>query len=546
MNYSKIKTIPDFFYECTARYSKRDSLSFSDETPLTYKDVFNRVTFLSNKLKQDGLKTGDKVAILSENSPSWVIAYFSISCAGGVIVPILPDFHQKEVVNILEHAEVSRIYISKKHLPKIKDVENKYKVMILEEIFQNEDFSSIKDEPLEERETSAKPEDLALIIYTSGTTGSSKGVMLSHRNIISNVFGSKHIPPLRHYDRALSVLPLAHTYEGTLGLYVPFLRGTTIFYLKKPPSTSVLLPALKKIRPGMMLTVPLLMEKIYTGIKTTKIQKSRLLSSMYKKGFTRFIANRLIGISLKKTFGGKLRFYGIGGAPLSEETEIFLKQAKFPYAIGYGLTETSPLLAGDNAKNTKFRSTGRFLSEVEHKLDLTKGKDGNGEILVRGPNIMMGYYKDPEKTKEVLSEDGWFRTGDLGVVKNGYLTIKGRIKNMILSANGENIYPENIENLINKEAFVEECLVFHDEETKTLVAKIHLNYDNFNEHIKNLPKSAGVFQEDISNYLQEIKERINSELGRFSRVNEVMEQKEPFIKTPTLKIKRFLHSKRKE
>ncbi len=546
MDYSRIKTIPDLFYECTARYSKRDSLSFSDETPLTYQDVYNRVTLLSKKLRDEGFEPGNKAAILSENSPSWVLSYFSITCSGGVIVPILPDFQQKEVENILTHAEISCIFVSRKQLPKLKNVENKYKVFIIDELFQGIDFSNLTPASDLHSEISVSRDDLACIIYTSGTTGSSKGVMLSHKNIISNVLGSRHIPPLRNHDRALSVLPLAHTYEGTLGLYVPFLRGCTIFYIKKPPSTSVLLPALKKIKPGMILTVPLLMEKIYTGIKTTKIQKSSLLSSMYNGKFTRLLANRLIGISLKKTFGGRLRFYGIGGAPLSEETEIFLRQAKFPYAIGYGLSETAPLLAGDNARNTRFRATGRFLKEVEHKIDFSKGKEGNGEIMVRGPNIMMGYYKDPEKTAEVLSEDGWFRTGDLGVVEDGYLTIKGRVKNMILGANGENIYPENIENLINKEAFVEECLVFHDEETETLVAKIHINYDNFNENLKNLPKNAEVIQEDISQYLSDIKEKINRELGKFSRVHEVMEQKEPFIKTPTLKIKRFLHSKRRD
>jgi len=215
-----------------------------------------------------------------------------------------------------------------------------------------------------------------------------------------------------------------------------------------------------------------------------------------------------------------------------------------PYAIGYGLTETAPLLAGDNAKNTRFRSTGHFLENVEHKLDNSKGKEGNGEILVKGPNIMMGYYKEPEKTAEVLSEDGWFRTGDLGAVENGYLTIKGRVKNMILGANGENIYPENIENLINMEDFVEESVVYHDEESKTIVAKIHINYDRFNEHIMNLRKNADVLQEDITQYLHEVKDSINKQMSKFSKIQEVVEQKEPFIKTPTLKIKRFLYSKK--
>ncbi|MBI9104640.1 MAG: AMP-binding protein [Spirochaetales bacterium] len=545
MDLSSIKTIPDLFYQAAARYSKRDSLSYSDETPFTYRQVYDRVTFLSEKLKNENFGKGSKAAILSENSPLWGMVYFGISSSGGVMVPILPDFNKADVENILSHAEVTHIFTSRKQRDKLIDVESRYQINTIEDLF-NDVPASLDDSPLPDMShPETKAEELACLIYTSGTTGSSKGVMLSHENIIQNVLHCKHIPPLRNYDRALSVLPLAHTYECTLGLLVPVLRGATIFYLKKPPSTSVLLPALKKVRPGMILSVPLLMEKIYNGIKSSKVDKSKLLSGMYKHPFTRLLANRLIGISLRKTFGGRLRFFGIGGAPLSEEAEKFLLQAKFPYAIGYGLTETSPLLAGDNARNTKYRSTGRFLSNIEHKLDTSKGKEGNGEILVKGPSIMMGYYKEPEKTAEVLSEDGWFRTGDLGAVENGYLTIKGRVKNMILGANGENIYPENIENLINMQDFVEESVVFHDEETKTLVARIHINYDNFNEHVKNLRKNADVLQEDITQYLQDVKDSINKQMSKFSKIHEVVEQKEPFIKTPTLKIKRFLYSKKK-
>ena len=546
MDYSKITTITELFFGSTARYSKRDSLSFSDGTPFTYSNVYNRVGYISDFLINSGFNPGDKAAVLSENSPFWGMVYFAVSCAGGVMVPILPDFNKSEIENILEHAEISRVFVSSRHLSSLEGIKDKYTIHVIDDgLFTGYSDSSVPFSNDLKPERKPSPEDLACIIYTSGTTGSSKGVMLSHGNIISNVLGCRHIPPLRNYDRALSVLPLAHTYECTLGFLVPFLLGATIFYLRKPPSPSVLLPALKKVRPGMMLTVPLLMEKIYNGIKSTKIEKSGLLSAMYRKPFTRRIANLLIGISLKKTFGGKLRFYGIGGAPLSEETEKFLIQARFPYAIGYGLTETSPLIAGDNARYTKYRATGRFLKEVEHQIDYSKGKDGKGELLVKGPNIMMGYFKEPEKTAEVLSEDGWFRTGDLVSLKDGYLTIKGRVKNMILGSNGENIYPENIENLINMETFVEESVVFHDEESRTLVARIHINYDNFNEHIGNIKKNAEVLQEDITQYLHEVKDRINKQLSKFSRVHEVVEQKEPFTKTPTLKIKRFLYSKKK-
>ena len=393
MDFNSIKTIPDLFYQSTSRYSKRNSLSFVHEKPFTYTEVYRNSNYVSSLLKDDGFKIGQKVAILSENSPFWGMIYFGISITGGIMVPILPDFQKNEVENILDHAEVSHVFVSAKQYTKVADLNNKYNIVQIDDIFKDLSVEASTD-AIPAPQNLPVENDLGCIIYTSGTTGTSKGVMLSHKNIISNVLDCKHIPPLRSHDRALSVLPLAHTYECTLGLLVPFLRGAAIYYLTKPPSTSVLLPALKKVRPGMMLTVPLLMEKIYSGIKTTKVDKNKFLSFLYKRSFTRRLANILIGISLKKTFGGRLNFYGIGGAPLSEETERFLRQARFPYAIGYGLTETAPLLAGDNAKDTKFRATGRFLKHIEYKLDHSQGTDGSGELLVRGPNIMIGYYKE--------------------------------------------------------------------------------------------------------------------------------------------------------
>lgn len=541
MDFTTINVIPDIFFKATLRYSKRDSLSFFDETPLTYQDVRDRALALARMLREAGIGPEDRVAILSENSPFWGVAYFAVSLLGAVAVPVLPDFQENEAVNILRHSGASAAFVSARNRPKLKSLEGVIPLYTLEEgSLPGREAAQTDPSDLPE----IRPEDLATIIYTSGTTGSPKGVMLTHGNIISNVLAARHIPPLRAHDKALSVLPLAHTYECTLGFLIPFLLGTTIFYLRKPPSTSVLLPAFRKIRPGMMLTVPLLMEKIYSGIKSTKIKKSPLLSFLYRTSPGRRLANLLIGIGLKKTFGGKMRFYGIGGAPLSEETERFLRQARFPYAIGYGLTETSPLLAGDNARYTRFRATGRFLEGIEYRIEPSEGDSEAGELVVRGPNVMKGYYLEPEKTAEVLSPDGWFRTGDLVTMSKGYLTIRGRAKNMILGSNGENIYPENIENLISRESFVEECLVFQDTESRTLVARIHLNYDNLMEHMQGLKQSTEILQEDITQYLQDIKSRINRELSRFSRIGEVLEQKEPFLKTPTLKIKRFLYSRR--
>jgi len=299
-----------------------------------------------------------------------------------------------------------------------------------------------------------------MLVYTSGTTGLSKGVMLSHRNILSNAFGCRSIIILHRTDRLLSILPLAHTYEFTIGFVIPLLSGSHIHYLDRPPSATVLLPALKAVRPTIMLSVPLVIEKIYrSNIKPT-LEGMKLYSSpVFKPLLIRFA-----GIKLRKTFGGRIRFFGVGGAPLSSDVEDFLKKAGFPYAIGYGLTESSPLLAGCPPSRTFLHSTGPALKGVEIRIADPSAGTGAGEIQAKGANIFKGYFKDPERTKEAFTEDGWFKTGDLGFIDaKGRIFVKGRLKTMILGASGENIYPEEIEAVLNQSPYVAESLVVDGE-----------------------------------------------------------------------------------
>ncbi|HCO48525.1 MAG TPA: AMP-dependent synthetase, partial [Spirochaetaceae bacterium] len=301
---------------------------------------------------------------------------------------------------------------------------------------------------------------MAMLVYTSGTTGLSKGVMLSHRNILSNAFGCRSIIILHRTDRLLSILPLAHTYEFTIGFVIPLLSGSHIHYLDRPPSATVLLPALKAVRPTIMLSVPLVIEKIYrSNIKPT-LEGMKLYSSpVFKPLLIRFA-----GIKLRKTFGGRIRFFGVGGAPLSSDVEDFLKKAGFPYAIGYGLTESSPLLAGCPPSRTFLHSTGPALKGVEIRIADPSAGTGAGEIQAKGANIFKGYFKDPERTKEAFTEDGWFKTGDLGFIDaKGRIFVKGRLKTMILGASGENIYPEEIEAVLNQSPYVAESLVVDGE-----------------------------------------------------------------------------------
>jgi len=310
-----------------------------------------------------------------------------------------------------------------------------------------------------------------------------------------------------------------------------------------------LLPALAEIKPTVMLTVPLIIEKIYFNKILPAFRDKLILKLLYKVPFIRKILNEAAGKKLIKTFGGNLKFYGIGGAKLNKTVEKFLIEAKFPYAIGYGLTETAPLLAGANPKKSVFDSTGPAIEGIELIINHPDKKTGEGEIWVKGPNVMKGYYKEPEMTKEVMSSDGWFKTGDLGTLdKNNNLYIKGRLKNMILSSTGENIYPEEIESIINNFRFVVESLVV--QQKGKLVALVHINMEELEKKYHTLKEDMAKQKEDISHQfedkieevLTELQGYVNSQVNKFSQINKVVLQPVPFQKTATLKIKRFLYS----
>ena len=343
-------------------------------------------------------------------------------------------------------------------------------------------------------------------------------------------------------DRFLSVLPLSHTYENTLGLVLPMLCGSSVFYLRKPPTPAVLVPAMAEVKPTLMLTVPLIIEKIYFNKIMPAFRDTMILKLLYKIPVLRKKLNAEAGKKLMKTFGGELKFYGIGGAKLNKAVEKFLIEAKFPYAVGYGLTETSPLLAGANPQKCVFESTGPAIEGIELKINNPDKKTGEGEIFARGPSIMKGYYKDPEMTGDVLTPDGWFKTGDLGVLDdNNNLFIKGRSKNMIVGASGENIYPEEIESIINNSRFVVESLVV--QQKGKLIALVHINMEELEKKYQVLKHDMGKHVEDkVDEVLNELQEYVNSQVNKFSQIQKVVLQPVPFQKTATLKIKRFLYT----
>ncbi|MGA3286177.1 MAG: AMP-binding protein [Bacteroidota bacterium] len=556
-------TLQHVIEDSCRKNSSHIALTFTDDEPISYSDLKRQIDHLSVFLKNQGVVHGDRIAILGENSPQWGVAYFAITTMGAIAVPILPDFHASEVHHILRHSGSKVIFISERFFHKIEDLDfTEFNSIILMNDFSiinpatskatlrqliaegSKELRKIKNLVLSlagliQREITE--DDIASIIYTSGTTGHSKGVMLTHKNIVWNASASSKIPGINEKDRMLSVLPLAHVYECTLGLILPIMFGASVYYVKKLPTTAVLLPALEKVKPTMMLTVPLIIEKMYKTRIMPEIKKRKIVQLVYKFPLIRKRIHKLAGKKLMETFGGALRFFGIGGAALSPEVERFLLEAEFPYAIGYGLTETSPLVAGANAEKTKYRSTGPVVPGLEVRIENSDLKSGIGEIVVRGPSVMKGYYRDSERTEEVLSREGWFHTGDLGSFdKNGYLYINGRMKNVILGPSGENIYPEAIESVINRSDIVLESLTYQDE--GQLVARIFLDYEKLDVEFSSMGLTESQARERIVQLLEDIRKQVNEQVSSFSRMSRVIEQTEPFEKTPTQKIKRYLYA----
>jgi long-chain acyl-CoA synthetase len=542
MNKPEKMTLPSLLENSIKLYGENTALSYVNEESFTYNNLSVEVEKTKTLLLELGIKKGDKVAILSRNMPNWGITYFAITSIGAVVVPLLPDFHENEIKNILEHSEAKVIFVSQLMYSKIDSFPDN----LLESIVYTDNFEVRRKKAGVENsagiKTSVEESDLASIIYTSGTTGKSKGVMLTHKNIVFDAIQVLTIEHVTSRHRFLSILPLSHTYENTLGLVLPLLQGASVYYLEKPPTASALIPAMQKVRPTHILSVPMVIEKIYRNQVLPKFTSSKLLSTLYKISPVRKILNKLAGKKLAETFGGKLEFFGIGGAALDPTVEKFLREAKFPYAIGYGLTESAPLLSGANPHVVKYRGTGPVMEGIEVKINNPDPKTGEGEVWAKGDNIMLGYYKEPELTKEVLTEDGWLKTGDLGYFdKDNFLFLKGRIKNMIVGASGENIYPEEIESVINNFKYVLESIVV--EKKGKLVALVHFNYEELEKQFQSMKDEAVLFAKKKAEELKdELHEYVNSRVNKFSRIYTVVQQTSPFEKTATQKIKRYLYS----
>ncbi len=558
-----LKTLRDVLEFVRQEHPSHPAVTFVGEPAITYSEFYDKVLEVDRLLNELHIGPQDRVAILSESHPHWSVAFFALTAFGRVAVPILPDFHQNEVQHIIRHSQAQAIFVSSAQLAKIEDA----KLDHLKHIILIEDFKTQQQEskdPIKEiiergskeinklkqaaskltqknvEDTLPQANDLASIIYTSGTTGHSKGVMLSHYNLVSNALAILKVVSASPKDRLLSVLPLSHAYECTVGLIAPFIAGCSIHYFDKPPTPRLLLKAFQVVKPTMMLIVPLIIEKIYKTKILPQLNKNWLLRSAQKVPALRKLLIKKAGQKLYQTFGGQLRYMPIGGALLAPDVEKFLYDADFPYAVGYGLTETSPIVAAMVPENRKLRSTGRAIPGVTIKIHEPDPQTGEGEIWVKGPNVMQGYYKDPERTAEVLTKDGWFRTGDLGVLdSDGFLFIKGRLKNMILGPSGENIYPEQIEAILNEFECVAESLVYDD--NGKITARVYLNYDEVDRKFGINGLSESQVREKVKQLLEHIRQQANAQLAAYARISKIIEQTEPFEKTPTQKTKRYLY-----
>jgi len=532
--HNNLLSLADYSFK---KFSSNILVTNVGEPGITYQQAQEKVIQLQTMFKELGLKQGDKIAICSQNMPHWGIVYIAITAMGAVAVPILPDFHSNEIHHIIKHSEAKAVFVSEKLSSKLNEDDFSSSlsyVFSLETLDLIEDktpphsefflkgaqtiaqmktaaLQFIKDKNLLEisdvdERLNINPHDTAVIIYTSGTTGQSKGVMLSHYNLNAQLFQANTLANnIIETDRFLSILPLAHTFECSIGFLVPFANGASVHYINKVPSPKIILAAMSQVKPTCMLSVPLVIEKIYKSKVLAQFHKNNLIKFLYEKvPFVRKKLHKIAGKKLIQSFGGDIKFFGIGGAKLSPFVEQFLMEANFPYAIGYGLTETAPVIAGAVPGRTKVGTTGIFVPDIEYRLIKKNEDDLEGELHVRGPNVMSGYYKEPQRTAEVLDEDGWFNTGDLGYVSDlGVLTISGRSKNVIIGASGENIYPEAIEAIINQHELVLDAMVYE------LDKKVEIES--------------------------------NQQLSSFAKLHAVIEQTEPFIKTPTKKIKRYLH-----
>ena len=532
-----------------------DALTDYKSLTLQYKDVARKIEKMHILFEQVGIKKGDKIAICGRNSSHWGVSFLAVITYGAVIVPILHEFKADNVHNIVNHSEARLLFVgdivwenlNEAAMPNLEGIilmtdftvpvsrseKLTYAREHLNELFGKKYPRNFRREHISYYKDS--PEELAAINYTSGTTSYSKGVMLPYRSLWSNVIFAQEVLSLKTGDKVVSMLPMAHMYGLAFEFLYEFSIGGHIHFLTRMPSPKVIFNAFSDVKPNLVIAVPLIIEKI---IKKNIFPK--LDTTLTKILMNLPIINDKIKANIResmiKAFGGNIYEVIIGGAAFNQEIEHFLKSINFPYTVGYGMTETGPILGYEDWQRFKEGSCGKAAPRMEIKVLSNDPENEVGEIVCKGMNTMLGYYKNPEATAQVLDEDGWLHTGDLGVIDSeGNITIKGRSKNMLLGSNGQNIYPEEIEDKINNMPYVSESIIV--QQSGNLVALIYPDFDDAYAH--------GLRNEDLDRIMEENRVALNSNLPTFSHISKVKIYPEEFEKTPKKSIKRFLYQEAK-
>ena len=535
--------------------NKWDVLAMKDldgNTSYTYGDIANEIARMHTTFRQLGIQEGDKIALCGRNCANWGLIFLAIESYKAVAVSILPDFTADGVHTLVNHSESKLLYVGPNVLKKVDanempgltamvymdDFSLKYAAS--EEVKKN--YAAVADVFKTEWPEGVKPEDvkystdnieeLALINYTSGSTGNPKGVMISHKNLSGNIdFAVKTIPH-EAGDKVLSMLPIAHMFGLMFEFLYQVCDGAEVYFLTKAPTPSVLMRAFAQVHPFMILTVPLVIEKIIKG-KVLPIIKKPLMKVLWNTPGIKRVLHKKVSNTLLQAFGGKLRFLIIGGAALNEEVEKCMHDMHFPYCVGYGMTECAPLVTYEDWDKYVYRSCGKGIVGMEMRIDSEDPAHKEGELQLRGVNVMMGYYKNEDASREAFTKDGWMRTGDLGIIdKEGNLFLRGRSKNMLLGPSGQNIYPEEIEDKLNNLPFVLESVVVQRDHK--LVALV---YPDNSETAKKQLASKNIFEVMESN-----RKELNKQLPQYSQISIIEVVEKEFEKTPKRSIKRFLYS----
>ena len=551
MNFTSVNKI---FEKSIKENWDRPAISNYQGVTLHYRDLARRIAKLHIMFEECGLERGDKVALCSRNQANWVVSFLAAMTYGAVPVPLMHEFKPSNINHLVNHSESKILFVDEVIWEGLSELEmgdlqaiiqvNTFKLLYsandkitesrerLNELFGKYYPSEFTPDCINYYEDSA--DELAIINYTSGTSGFSKGVMIPYRAVSSNIeFAQKVLPQINSTSRVVSMLPTAHMYGLMFEVLYELTAGCHVFFLSRLPSPKIIMQALSEVKPTLVIAVPLIIEKIYKSKVKPVLEKSGIRFAMKLPGLDQLIMNK-IKTELINAFGGEFYEVIIGGAAFNKEVEAFFKRMEFPFTVGYGMTECAPIITYDDYKTAKLYSCGRIVPNMEMKIDSSDPQNVPGELLVRGANVFLGYFKNEEATKEVLDADGWLHTGDMGVIDaDGYLFLRGRSKCMILGPSGQNIYPEEVEAVLDTRPYVLESLVIED--NGGLTALIYPDFD--------AAAKEGMNQATFIKYIEDTLPEINKELPNYAKLKKIEVMSEAFERTPKKSIKRYLYQR---